>query len=190
MNDLRLSDFAPIIIATVTIFFSSFFGYLFTLRRESKQAYNKYRIEILENLYSPIYKVLIQEIWPGEGYEGIDLSQFTKIKSIVDENSILVDPKLDNLVWSLAEDAHKLGYVTLDADRYLFNHVIKEYNALRKSVGLPHEKEFKRIKNKVRMKYLLLKIKIKHTNIISRTYCRTCKMVKRLVNYVKNFQIL
>ena len=162
MNDLRISDFTPMIIATITIFFSSFFGYLFTLKKESKQAYNKYRIEILENLYSPIYKELIQGIWPGEGYEGIDISQFTKIKKTVNENSILVDPTLDNLVWSLAEDAHNLGYDTLDADRYLFNHVIKEYNALRKSVGLPHEKEITRIKNKVRIKYVLFKIKIKH----------------------------
>ncbi len=148
---MKFADFIPIIIATFTIFFSSLMGYYFSLKKDSRKSYTTYRKEILEKIYIPIYKILIREVYPSDGYESIHLGQLSEIETIVRKNPALVDPKLDSFIWSFIEDAQR-GCEIFDEDRALLNHVTREYNELRKSMGLPYEKRrtYKRIKNMLR----------------------------------------
>lgn len=166
---LSLDNLTSIIIASVTIIISNCFTYLFALKKDSKQIYSKYKISILEELYTPIYKIILREVNPLDGYEGISGKQFTEIKEIISDKYILVDPVLDNIIWSLKEDeCLNRGYekyYCFDKDRRLLTHVERQYNKLRKSIGLPYEKNiyFKKIFIKIRI-YCRRRFKIKRNS--------------------------
>ena len=120
------------------------------MKKEVRFQSTHYKIETLDSVYTPIYKILIQNVIPGEGYESIDNHDLDNIIKIIDEHVNLVDPKLNNIIWSLREeerfawDARQNNpFVYLDENRVLLNHVVSYYNKLRKAVGLPYEKQWK-----------------------------------------------
>ncbi|WJY28272.1 hypothetical protein [Sporosarcina trichiuri] len=137
-----------LLVAAVTIFITNIFSYIFAMKKEVRIQSTSYKIETLEKVYTPIYKILIKDVVPGDGYESIDDHQLDCISKIAEENINLVDPKLDNILWKLREDvryAHQEeGYndfIYLDEDRMLLHHVESYFNKLRKAVGLPYEKK-------------------------------------------------
>lgn len=117
------------------------------MKKEVRIQSTNYKIETLDKVYTPIYKILIHDVVPGDGYESIDDHQLESILEIAAENINLVDPKLDNILWKLREEVRYADretqynhFIYLDEDRMLLNHVESYYNKLRKAIGLPYEK--------------------------------------------------
>ncbi|PIC66752.1 hypothetical protein CSV71_08030 [Sporosarcina sp. P21c] len=140
-----------LLVAAVTIFITNIFSYIFAMKKEVRIQSTNYKIEILDKVYTPIYKILIQDVVPGDGYESIDDHQLESILKIAAENINLVDPKLDNILWKLREEVRYAeretqynGFIYLDEDRMLLYHIESYYNKLRKAIGLPYEKHLNR----------------------------------------------
>ena len=93
-----------LLVAAVTIFITNIFSYLFAVKKEVRIQSTNYKIETLDKVYTPIYKILIHDVVPGNGYESIDDHQLESILEIAAENINLVDPKLDNILWKLREE--------------------------------------------------------------------------------------
>lgn len=157
-----------LLVAAVTILLTNIFSYLFALKKEGRNHAVHYKIETLDKIYTPIYKILIQRVIPGDGYEGIDDHQLESIIKITDDHVNLVDPKLNKILWNLREEAQyiwqtrgDISYIILDENRVLMNHVESYYNLLRKAVGLPYEKPWQNklftLKKIFRRKYNSLK---------------------------------
>ena len=57
--------------SSITIVITSFFNYHFQLMKEVRNESVKYKTEILIKVYTPVLKILVAAVVPGEGYEGI-----------------------------------------------------------------------------------------------------------------------
>lgn len=68
-----------LLVASVTIFLTNVFSYLFAIKKEARLQSTQYKIEILDKVYTPIYKILTTDIIPGDGYECIDDHQLESI---------------------------------------------------------------------------------------------------------------
>jgi hypothetical protein len=158
-----------LVVASVSVVITNIFNYIFTLKKETRLQATKYKEEILIKVYTPIYKELIKQIYPGDGYEGISLSTFRDIEKIVEDNLTLVDPQLQLIISGIKEDIAYIGYcdsinsVIIDQDSKLFHYVFKQYNLLRKNLGLPYEKQYPKwiIRFKFKVRWLLKSIKRK-----------------------------
>jgi len=101
----------------------------------------KYKTEILKNVYTPVLKLLVAAIVPGDGYDGITKESFFEIEDVIKRNYELVDPDLDSIIWSIKkeirwehyEDSLKL----FDKNKRLLHHVELNFNFYRKQLGLP-----------------------------------------------------
>jgi hypothetical protein len=142
MNDSFITGSLTALATVVTAVFT----YVTTVRKERKAQVNTHRLEILQKVYTPIYRVIMDGVYPGDGYEGLTNSQLNKIYDIITERLELVDPRLEQLVWSLKEDQMLEGRQFeenigpyLDEDREFLDYVEFRYNDLRKSLGLPYD---------------------------------------------------
>ncbi|MGM7722174.1 hypothetical protein [Metabacillus sp. Hm71] len=135
--------------AVLTAFASNLFGYI----KEKRTASSKYTEQVLTELYVPIYKILVERIIPGDGYEGIDQDQLDSIKDIIDDNPELTDPILEGLIYGYLEDAYwnvtrihadqqDPRFETYDSDRRLLDYILISFNKTRRPLGLPHPKEY------------------------------------------------
>lgn len=135
--------------AIITAGATNIFGYW----KEKRISSSKYAEEVLKRLYVPIYKILVEGVIPGDGYQGIDEDQLDRIKSIIDDNPELTDPKLDALIYGYLEDAYwnlnrlyvdqkNPEYVIYDSDRKLLDYILISFNKTRKSLGLPHDRTY------------------------------------------------
>ncbi|UQD52325.1 hypothetical protein C0971_10105 [Bacillus methanolicus] len=133
--------------AVLTAAASSLFGFL----KDKKVASSKYTEESLRKIYVPIYKILMENLNPMDGYEGIASRQFYRIKEIVNEHPELCDPKLDSIIWGIDEDIrfqsmnynhndNNLEYELFDENRKLIDYVLHAFNKTRKSLGLPADR--------------------------------------------------
>lgn len=118
--------------------------YFTTVRKERSQQVNRHRLEILNNLYTPIYRILYTSVFPGDGYGGIDEGRANSIIEVVEQNIELADPVLEELIWSLKEEIYIEGnnrnsYTLFDEEREVLDHVVYNYNLLRKKLNLPYD---------------------------------------------------
>lgn len=117
---------------------------------------NKYRLEILERMYTPIYRIIYKSVFPGNGYEGVDENDASLIINVVEQNIELADPILEELVWNLKEDLYHNAnnrdrYNRFDENRKVLDHVNYNYNLLRKKLGLPYDYAYFSISERWRM---------------------------------------
>jgi hypothetical protein len=124
-------------------------GYFVTVRKERKAQVNQHKLEVLQKLYTPLYRTLIRSLHPMEGYDGLNQKSFDKIKEVIEENISLVDPELEVIYYGLKEDEF-LSQQTLnfiDYDKMFFHHVAYHYNSLRKQLGLPFDRTYLSIRS-------------------------------------------
>ncbi|WP_342511787.1 hypothetical protein MKY34_14525 [Sporosarcina sp. FSL K6-1522] len=130
--------------SSITIVITSFFGYHFRLKQEVRNESVKYKTDILKNVYTPILKLLVSAIIPGEGYDGITKETLFEIEDIVKSNYELVDSHLHSLIWAIKKEIRQQHYEQsanlFDQDKKLFIHVESNFNFYRKQVGLPFDK--------------------------------------------------
>ena len=104
----------------------------------------KYKTEILKKVYTPILKILLAAIVPGEGYDGITKETLFEIEEIMKRNYELVDPALDSITWSLRKEIRLEHYEEtsklFDKNKRLLIHVEHNFNFYRKRLGLPFDK--------------------------------------------------
>lgn len=132
----------------VTAMLTSLLTYWVTRRHEWRQLNIENRSKLLKDVYAPIMKIILGGIWPLDGYDGLGDKQANNIIGIITENEVLVDTGLSNWAWSLQEDVYINGmnqvpssHAQYDMDRHFLNYVEEEYHKLKKSVGLPYNKD-------------------------------------------------
>ncbi|RKD24226.1 hypothetical protein BEP19_07420 [Ammoniphilus oxalaticus] len=138
MKEILKSATPTISVAILSILLT----YFTTVKRERSQQVNKHRLEILQKLYTPIYRVIFTSVFPGGGYDGLDKWNAYSLVNIVEQNIELTDPILEELCWDLKEelyysDERMLCFV--DKDRRVLDHVVYNYNLLRKQLNLPYD---------------------------------------------------
>lgn len=130
--------------SSITIIITSFFNYHFQLMKEIRNEAVKYKTEILKKVYTPVLKLLVAAIVPGDGYDGITKESFFEIEDIIKRNYELVDPDLDSIIWSIKKEVrwgHYEDSLTLfDKNKELLRHVELNFNYYRKQIGLPFNK--------------------------------------------------
>ncbi|WP_203248846.1 hypothetical protein [Sporosarcina beigongshangi] len=130
--------------SSITIVITSFFNYHFRLRQEIRNESVKYTTEILKNVYTPILKILLSAIVPGDGYDGITKEMLFEIEAIMKRNYELVDPHLHSIIWSLKTEVRREHYEEslrlFDKNKTLLTHVEHHFNFYRKRIGLPFDK--------------------------------------------------
>lgn len=155
-----------LLVAVITLFVTNILSYYFAIKKEVRLQATQYKLEMLDKVYTPIYKLLIIDIAPGEGYECIDDTILKSIIEITESNFNLVDPKLNSIIWKLKEEMFFKfeqqrnsddPFTYYDEDRVLFNHIEKYHNHLRKSLGFPSESKFKGFREKISQKIKLSK---------------------------------
>lgn len=104
----------------------------------------KYKTEILKKVYTPILKILVAVIVPGDGYDGITKETLFEIEDIIKRNYELVDPDLDLIIWMLKKEIRWEHYEEssklFDENMKLLRHVEHNFNFYRKQLGLPFNK--------------------------------------------------
>ena len=104
----------------------------------------KYKTEILKTVYTPILKILVAAVVPGDGYDGITKEIFSEIEDVIKRNYELVDPDLDSIIWSIKKDIRWEHYEEslklFDKNKLLFRHVELNFNFYRKQLGLPFDR--------------------------------------------------
>ncbi|MFJ7935897.1 hypothetical protein [Sporosarcina sp. NPDC096371] len=130
--------------STITIVITSFFNYHYQLRQAIRNESVKYTTEILKMIYTPIYKILIAAIVPGDDYVGITKEMLFEIEDITNKNYELVDPHLNTIIWSLKKEVRREHYEEslklFDKNMQLLTHVEHNFNFYRKRIGLPFDK--------------------------------------------------
>ncbi len=130
--------------SSITIIITSFFNYHFQLMKEIRNEAVKYKTEILKNVYTPVSKILVAAVVPGDGYDGITKESFFEIEEVIKRNYELVDPDLDSIIWSIKKEirwGHYEDSLTLfDKNKELLRHVELNFNYYRKQIGLPFNK--------------------------------------------------
>ncbi len=130
--------------SSITIVITSFFNYHFQLRQEVRNESVKYTTEILRNIYTPILKILVAAIVPGDGYDGITKEMLFEIEDIIKGNYELVDPHLNSIMYSLKKEVRWEHYEEslklFDKNKKLLIHVEHNFNFYRKRIGLPFDK--------------------------------------------------
>ncbi len=104
----------------------------------------KYKTEILKTVYTPILKILVAAVVPGDGYDGITKEIFFEIEDVINRNYELVDPDLDSIIWSIKKDIRWEHYEEslklFDKNQLLLRHVELNFNFYRKQLGLPFDR--------------------------------------------------
>ncbi len=112
-------------------------------RRTQRQAKQRILLRRLNEVYFPIYKILVRKVDSSEGYLGIDRDQVVAIMGIVFAQHLFVEPELDRLVAGLEEDIRypqRLAADSLfDQDRALLTYVLRQYHTLKRCLGMPYD---------------------------------------------------
>ncbi|WP_191556437.1 hypothetical protein [Metabacillus idriensis] len=141
---------------TIEVFFTILLTAVFTAGASSLFTYwldkinrsYQYAEESLRKLYIPIYKKLGENIYPGDGYEGINENQVSEIKEIIEEHPELTDPELERIVENIFIDVmhnnsrsyniqRDLSMFIYDENRELLEYVLFSFNSTRHKLGLP-----------------------------------------------------
>ncbi|MDA1795689.1 hypothetical protein [Bacillus cereus group sp. BY8-1LC] len=139
MDDIKTFT---LIVTTGGVMITAILTHFFTLKREKYSKTFEHKLQILKEVYTPIYRVLMREVEPGEGYQGLGATPFLDIMEILEDNIELVDPNLESILWDLKEEYYYWGESRvrlLDEDRNLLDFVLYQYNVLRKDMGLPYD---------------------------------------------------
>ncbi|KAA0957704.1 hypothetical protein FQ085_06540 [Planococcus sp. ANT_H30] len=139
-----------LISSSLAIIFTNLVNYYFLIKQESRSQANSYKVDILHKVYTPITKLIMRDVYPGDGYEGITQDTFKSIETIVEDNYQLISPDMDRIIWSIredivissqnqAQDKHN-QFIKLDEDSRLLDHVDYSFNYYRKELGLPFDK--------------------------------------------------
>ncbi len=134
-----------LISSTITIMITSFFNYHFMTMKESRSHSYQYKTDILKNIYTPLLKKMMMSVIPGEEYEGITPETLNEIDVILLKEYELVDPKLDEIIWSIKEKIRWNHYEDriglYDERKVLYKHVEYHFNYYRSQLGLPFDKK-------------------------------------------------
>ncbi|MFD0768854.1 hypothetical protein ACFQZ1_08000 [Bacillus sp. CGMCC 1.60114] len=134
-----------LVVSTGGVIITAILTHYFTIKKEKFSKTFEYKIKILKEVYAPIYRILVKNIHPFDGYEGITVKSFKEIDQIFEEKVELIDPILEEFIWILKEECYlnqnhpKGEWVQVDQDKKFLNYVQYQYNNLRKEMNLPYD---------------------------------------------------
>lgn len=117
--------------------------------KEKKFATSVYTEKVFVELYSPLFRKLEDfSMDPRIGYEGMDLQQFREVSNLINNKLEYADKKLLDIISEIEIIVYYLHDQLIDDetkflldDKFiLYNHVSKDYNILRRSLGLPFDR--------------------------------------------------
>lgn len=95
------------------------------------------------NVYAPIHKIIMDNVPPLDGYEGLDLNSANKIIDIIDNNIDYICQELIDLRNMLYEEvfiacitSQDSYYTRFDEEGMLMKHIKENYNKLKKKLIL------------------------------------------------------
>ncbi|MGC6589268.1 hypothetical protein ACPV3A_30530 [Paenibacillus sp. Dod16] len=180
-NDINITFEIIKIILTAAL--AGFFTYWITFKKEREDKRYHANKELLEKVYAPIMKTISESIFPGDGYEGIRESDLNVIIKLIDDNSHIVDPRLDSFAWRYKEDMvhdHRINNdlryeATYDEDRVFIDYLNYRYNLLRKKTFLNYDSSY----------FFFGKTKIKIWSFISQVKRRVRRIIRKLTKTKK-----
>lgn len=138
-----------IITSIITAVCTNFFGFI----KEKKLKSLAYTDSCLKKIYIPIYQILIRDIIPNIGYDGINQDQVSDIRHIIENNPEYTDPELKEIVDSyfqemymnvtrLHADQVDPRSLTFDKDEKLYKYILFSFHTTRRSLGLPYNRKY------------------------------------------------
>lgn len=146
-NEINISF--EIIKIILTAGLAGTFTYLITFKKEKNEKKYHANKELLDKVYAPTMKLIYGSIYPGDGYEGIRESDLQTIIDIIDDNSHIVDPRLESFAWSFKEDImhnqqirNDLYETVYDEEAVFLDYLNYRYNLLRKKTYLNYDSSY------------------------------------------------
>ncbi|MBD1381076.1 hypothetical protein [Metabacillus arenae] len=99
--------------------------------------------KMLHEVYEPVWRILFEDYVKNQGYNGLELTQYKQIRSVLYANVSFIEPELEDVLFRNDlimehKELWNLVDVRIDQDKELFLFVRKKYNELRKELVLPH----------------------------------------------------
>ena len=151
MENFDLYDIAKIgISALLSAMLTSFTTYYFSSRKDRKKSIRENNTNLLDNVYTPIMRIIDHSSSPSDGYDGLSISSARKIINIIDNNINIVDNRLISLYYSFREELEFIGYnngghfYLFDENRKFLYHSDHQFNLLKRKLNRPYDaKAFK-----------------------------------------------
>ncbi|MED3467540.1 hypothetical protein P4485_16810 [Bacillus thuringiensis] len=155
LDDIRV---VTLIITTCGVVITALLTHFFTSRREKYEMVYEYKLKILTEVYTPIYRYLMDEVDPGDEYSGFDVGTYMGITGILESNIHLIEPVLESMLWQLNEQYHHMeqertSTSIFDKDKKFMRYIVFQYNLLRKELGLPYSKSSIGFKKRIQMNF-------------------------------------
>lgn len=132
-----------LISSSLTVVITSFFNYHFLIRKEIRTQANQYKLEILQNLYTPLIKEVNNAKHPLDGYKGLSYKEFEAVDSLIKNSYHLVSPDLAFIHRIIGEEYFLINMgqpsSRIDEGKHLLNHLEYNFNFYRKELGLPFD---------------------------------------------------
>ncbi|MCB4844103.1 hypothetical protein LHW04_03375 [Bacillus tropicus] len=142
------------IVTVFSVFITAILTHIFTSKRDKYGKVYDHKIKILTDVYTPIYRYLMDEVEPGDEYGGLSLDTYHAVRDILESNIHLIEPELESMLWQLNEQYYYLNQMrtrNFDSDKKFMRYVVFQYNLLRKDLGLPYDKSRISIKKRIQM---------------------------------------
>ncbi|WP_121614775.1 hypothetical protein [Virgibacillus halodenitrificans] len=152
LSDSWTGIISAVLIAVIT----SFVTHNLAILKERRLQTEKYKLEILEKVYTPLYRSLINKMIKDYnnpfGYSGIDPDLYNDIYNIYKQHIYLIDPGLEKRFWEIKahfedekrrmsemKDEH---FIQMDYEYRFIRYVSYQYNKMRRKLNLPYEKTY------------------------------------------------
>ncbi|PGM03795.1 MULTISPECIES: hypothetical protein [Bacillus cereus group] len=142
------------IVTVLSVFITAVLTHIFTSKRDKYGKVYDHKLKILTDVYTPIYRYMMDEVEPGEEYGGLSVDTYHAVKDILESNIHLIEPGLESMLWQLNEQYYYIDHMrtkNFDEDKKFMRYVVFQYNLLRKDLGLPYDKSRVSIKKRVQM---------------------------------------
>ncbi|MDA2639640.1 MULTISPECIES: hypothetical protein [Bacillus] len=142
------------IVTVLSVFITAVLTHIFTSKRDKYGKVYDHKLKILTDVYTPIYRYMMDEVDPGEPYRGLSVDTYLAVKDVLESNIHLIEPGLESMLWQLNEQYYYIDHMrtrNFDEDKKFMRYVVFQYNLLRKDLGLPYNKSTVSIKKRVQM---------------------------------------
>ncbi|SET85848.1 hypothetical protein SAMN05216389_1442 [Oceanobacillus limi] len=152
LSDTWTKIASAVLIAAVT----SFVTHKLAISKERRLQTEKHKLEILNKVYTPLYRAFIDKLMKDYGrpfgYLGVDTDLFTELNKIYKQNIFLIDPGLESRIWEIKEHFYQEQIrmdetgdrtpIKGDYDNRLIRYVFYQYNKMRRKLKLPYDKTY------------------------------------------------
>ena len=158
MSIFESIEFYEVLKILITVVLTSGLTYYLGVHRDKGTRIFENSTKLLDEVYEPIMRIMENNCFPAEGYDGISESSAIEIVEIIRTHSHIVDKELVRYAWALGEDIHFTSdyggsYYAYDGNRKLLNHVDHMRNKLKKKLNRPYDPSAFKLRRRMKNKY-------------------------------------